>query len=190
MRAPEPAAHGNDRAGRVPDGKARIRQVRPREVRERLAPDRGRPGSARLTTEAMRGACGRVTAAGAGPMPDGVPGRTARPNVSETRAVARTVRENREGTPATSAAGPPTPTSRGPTRSHGPSRGLPGDFATQSTSPPRSSPGWEACRSTPSIELRPSPRYPPETPKSPISRLSALTPSPSAHPALWRSCCS
>ena len=51
------------------------------------------------TVEAMRDACGRATAAEVRPMPDGVPGWTARPDVLETRGVARTVRERREGIP-------------------------------------------------------------------------------------------
>ena len=74
---------------------------RRREVRERLAPDRGRPGTARAcqTAEAMRDVCGRATAGEARPMPDGVPGWTARPDVLEMRGVARAVRERREGIP-------------------------------------------------------------------------------------------
>ena len=51
------------------------------------------------TAEAMRDACGRATAGEARPMPDGVPGWAARPDVLETRGVARAVRERREGVP-------------------------------------------------------------------------------------------
>ncbi len=54
---------------------------RQREVRERLAPNRSHPGRARAcqTAEAMRDAYGRATAGEARPMPDGLPGWTARP---------------------------------------------------------------------------------------------------------------
>ena len=74
---------------------------RQREVRERLAPNRSHLRTARAcqTAEAMRDACGRATAAEARPMPGGVPGWTARPDVPDMRGVARTVREDREGIP-------------------------------------------------------------------------------------------
>ena len=72
---------------------------RRREVRERLAPDRSHLRTARAcqTAEAMRDACGRATAGEARPMLDRLPGWMARPDVPETRGVARTVRERREG---------------------------------------------------------------------------------------------
>mgnify|MGYP003362821410 CR=1 FL=1 len=74
---------------------------RQREVRERLAPNRSHLKTARACqmTEAMRDVYGRATAGEARPMPDGLPGWTARPDVPETGRVARTVRENREGIP-------------------------------------------------------------------------------------------
>ena len=66
-----------------------------------LRPTGAAPGAARAcqTAEAMRDACGRATAAEARPMPGGVPGWTARPDVPDMRGVARTVRERREGIP-------------------------------------------------------------------------------------------
>ena len=72
---------------------------RRREVRERLAPDRSHPGTARAcqTAETMRDACGWATAGEARPMLDRLPGWTARPDVPDVRGVARTVRERREG---------------------------------------------------------------------------------------------
>ena len=74
---------------------------RQREVRERLAPNRSHPGTARAcqTAEAMRDACGRATAGEARPMLDRLPGWMTHPDVPEMRKVARTVRENREGIP-------------------------------------------------------------------------------------------
>ena len=72
---------------------------RQREVRERLAPNRSHPGTARAcqTAEAMRDACGRATAEEARPMLDRLPGWMMHSNVPDMKGVARTVRENREG---------------------------------------------------------------------------------------------
>ena len=56
--------------------------------------------------------------------------------------------------------------SRTPTRPHVPSRGQPKASTTPGASPPRSFSGWEACRSTLSLALRPRLCYPPEIPKS------------------------
>ena len=74
---------------------------RRREVRERLAPNRSHPGTARAcqTAEAMRDACGRATAGEARPMLDRLPGWMMHPDVPDMRGVARTVRERREGIP-------------------------------------------------------------------------------------------
>ena len=74
---------------------------RQREVRERLAPNRSHLKTARACqmTEAMRDVYDCETAAEAEPMLDRLPGWTAHPDVPETRRVAKTVRENKEGIP-------------------------------------------------------------------------------------------
>ena len=142
---------------------------RQREVRERLAPNGSHPGcgpgppDGRGDARRLRTGDGRGGEADArrGARLDDAPRRPR----CEGGSPGRSGRTGR-GSPATSAAGSPTPTSRAQTRSYSPSRGRPGDFATWSTSQQRSSPGWEACRSTPSLALSPSPCYPPKTPKS------------------------
>ena len=94
-----------------------------------------------------------------------VPRLDGAPDVTETGTVAKTVWENREGIPGYFGSRP-LPTSRRQTRPCSPSRGRPGAFATWGTLPPRSSPGWEGCRSTRSLAIRPSLCHLPETPKS------------------------
>ena len=138
---------------------------RRREVRERLAPNRSHPGcgpglpDGRGDARRLRTGDGRGGEADArrAPRLDGAPRRPRYEGGSPGRS-GRTGR----GSPATSTAGSQTPTSRAQTRSYSPSRRLPGDFATWSTSQQRSSSGWEACRSTPSLALSPSPCYPPK----------------------------
>ena len=113
----------------------------------------------------------------------GSPAERRHPNVPETRAVARTVRERREGIPSHFGSRPANAYLEGQTLTRSVKRVARGlrnvEYLATAIFP-----GLGGYRSTPSLALHPSPCYPPETPKSRNSELfrgsCGLTP--------WRRC--
>ena len=95
----------------------------------------------------------------------GSPAERRHPNVPETRAVARTVRERREGIPSHFGSRPANAYLEGQTLTRSVKRVARGlrnvEYLATAIFP-----GLGGYRSTPSLALHPSPCYPPETPKS------------------------
>lgn len=87
-------------------------------------------------------------------------------NVPEMRKVAKTARESKRGIPGHLGSRPANAYLEGANSFIQPAKKAARAFTTSGASPSRSSSGWEACRSTPSLALRPSLCYPPEIPKS------------------------
>ena len=141
---------------------------RQREVREGPAPDRSHLKGARAcqTAEAMRDVYGCETAAEAEPMLDRLPGWTAHPDVPETGKVAKTIRENREGIPGYLDGRPANAYLEGANSLTRPVKRAARGFRNVGYFATAIFPGLGGLSFDALACGRPSPCYPPKTPKS------------------------